>query len=86
VRIGEVIRRLTRSRARWNVTALALIAEQSHDPFRVLVACLPRPRRAANRHYMAKFSKTVGCGRALRRPRRPSHDCKPVVVDMAFTS
>jgi SAM-dependent methyltransferase len=38
----------------------------------VLVACLPRLRRAAaaNRHYMAKFSKTVGCGWALRRPRR----------------
>jgi len=35
---------------------------------------------------MAKFAKTVGCGWALRRPRRPSHDCKPVVIDMAFTS
>src|SRR5258708_1635528 len=51
----------------------------------VLIACLPRPRRA-NRHYIAKFSKTVSCGWALRRPRRPSHDSKPVVVDMACTS
>ena len=48
----------------------------------VLIACLPRLRRAANRHYMAKFSKTVGCGWALRRPRQPSHDNRPVVVDI----
>ena len=52
----------------------------------VLVACLPRPRRAANRHYMAKFSKDIGCDWALRRPRRPSHDSKTVVVDMACMS
>ena len=52
----------------------------------VLIACLPRLRRAANRHYMAKFSKAVGCGWALRRPRRPSCDSKPVVVDIACMS
>ena len=52
----------------------------------VLIACLPRLRRAANRHYMAKFSKTAGCDWALRRPRRLSHESRPVVVDIACTS
>lgn len=52
----------------------------------VLIACLPKLHRAANRHYMADFSKAVGCGWALRRPRRPSHDSKPAVVDIASTS
>jgi len=40
VDIAEVIRRLRRTRPRWNPTALALIAEQARDPFRVLVACI----------------------------------------------
>jgi endonuclease III len=35
-----VIARLRRTRPRWNATALALIAEQDQDPFRVLVACI----------------------------------------------
>jgi len=35
-----VIRRLRRTAPRWNTTALALIADQSGDPFRVLIACL----------------------------------------------
>jgi spermidine synthase len=49
----------------------------------VLIACIPRLRRAANRHYMAEFSKTTGRRWALRRPSRPSHDNEPVVVDIA---
>ncbi|WP_426440311.1 class I SAM-dependent methyltransferase [Bradyrhizobium genosp. P] len=52
----------------------------------VLIACLPRQRQAANRRYMAKFSQTVGCGWAPRRPRRPSHDSRAVVVDIACAS
>src|SRR5882757_5795736 len=52
----------------------------------VLIACLPGLRRAANRHYMAKFSKAVGCGWTLRRPRRPSRDSKSFVVDIACMS
>jgi endonuclease-3 len=40
VDIAGVIRRLRRTRSRWNPTALALIAEQDRDPFRVLVACI----------------------------------------------
>ena len=52
----------------------------------VLIACLPRLRRAANTRYVAKFSKSVGRGWTLRRPRRPSRDSKPVVVDIACTS
>jgi endonuclease III len=40
VDIAGVIRRLRRSQPRWNRTALALIAEQGRDPFRVLVACI----------------------------------------------
>ena len=35
-----MIARLRRTRPRWNATALALIAEQDQDPFRVLVACI----------------------------------------------
>jgi len=38
--IGAVIRRLARSRPRWAPTALAVVAEDSRDPFRVLVACI----------------------------------------------
>jgi endonuclease-3 len=37
---GRVIRRLRRTRPRWNPTALAEVAEQTRDPFRVLIACL----------------------------------------------
>lgn len=38
--IGAVIRRLERSRARWNPTALTVVAEGTRDPFRVLIACI----------------------------------------------
>ena len=34
----------------------------------VLVACLPKARRAANKRYMAEFSTTIGQLWALRRP------------------
>jgi endonuclease III len=40
VDIAAVIRRLKRTRRRWNPTALAVVAEESGDPFRVLVACI----------------------------------------------
>ena len=35
-----MIRRLQRTRRRWNPTALAAVAEASRDPFRVLIACI----------------------------------------------
>jgi len=35
-----VLRRLRRTAPRWNPTALAVIAEATRDPFRVLVACI----------------------------------------------
>jgi endonuclease-3 len=35
-----VIRRLRRTRERWNPTALAVVAAESGDPFRVLIACI----------------------------------------------
>ena len=38
--IGHTIRRLRREVPGWRVTALAEVAAQWHDPFRVLVACL----------------------------------------------
>jgi endonuclease-3 len=40
VSIGRVIARLRRAAPRWRPTALAVVAERSRDPFRVLVACL----------------------------------------------
>src|SRR5207247_1102543 len=40
VAIGEVIRRLRGTAPRWNPTALAVIADRSRDPFRVLIACI----------------------------------------------
>jgi endonuclease III len=40
VDIAEIIRRLRRTKPRWTRTALALIAEQARDPFRVLIACI----------------------------------------------
>lgn len=38
--IGHTIRRLRRAAPGWRITALAEVAAQWHDPFRVLVACL----------------------------------------------
>ncbi len=38
--IGHTIRRLRREAPAWRATALALVADQFHDPFRVLIACL----------------------------------------------
>jgi spermidine synthase len=49
----------------------------------VLVASLPKARGAANKRYMMEFSTTTGQLWALRRPRRPSHSRKPVVIDIA---
>jgi SAM-dependent methyltransferase len=49
----------------------------------VLLACLPKARRAANKRYIAEFSTTIGQLWALRRPRRPSHHSQPVVVEIA---
>jgi endonuclease-3 len=40
VAIDEVIRVLRRTRKRWNPTALTIVAVESGDPFRVLVACI----------------------------------------------
>jgi endonuclease-3 len=38
--IAEAVRRLRRTRLSWNPTALALLAEENGDPFRVLIACI----------------------------------------------
>ena len=38
MKIGHAIRRLRREAPSWKVTALAQVAAQWHDPFRVLVA------------------------------------------------
>jgi endonuclease-3 len=38
--IAEAIRRLRRTRPGWNPTALAVVSQESGDPFRVLVACI----------------------------------------------
>ncbi|HSE94212.1 MAG TPA: endonuclease III [Methylomirabilota bacterium] len=35
-----MIRRLERSRPRWAATALAVVAERTRDPYRVLIACI----------------------------------------------
>jgi endonuclease-3 len=40
VPIGAIIRRLEQSRPRWNPTALRVVADESRDPFRILIACL----------------------------------------------
>jgi endonuclease-3 len=40
VDIAAIIRRLRRTAPRWNPTALAMIADASRDPFRVLIACI----------------------------------------------
>src|SRR5713226_359465 len=52
----------------------------------VLIACLPKARRAANKRHMTEFSTTAGQLWALRRPRRPSHSSKPAVIDIACMS
>jgi endonuclease-3 len=40
VPIGTIIRRLTKTQPRWRRTALAVVADETGDPFRVLIACL----------------------------------------------
>ncbi|MGH7312183.1 MAG: endonuclease III domain-containing protein [Candidatus Rokuibacteriota bacterium] len=40
MRIGEIVRRLERTRSGWSPTALAVVAVGSRDPFRVLIACI----------------------------------------------
>ncbi|MGH7308942.1 MAG: endonuclease III domain-containing protein [Candidatus Rokuibacteriota bacterium] len=40
LRIGDVVRRLQHTRSAWNPTALAVVAAESRDPFRVLIACI----------------------------------------------
>ncbi len=35
-----MIRRLRRTAPRWNPTALAIVADRTRDPFRVLIACI----------------------------------------------
>jgi spermidine synthase len=49
----------------------------------VLLACMPKARRAASKRYMTEFSTTSGQLWTLRRPRRPSHNSKPVVIEAA---
>ncbi len=49
----------------------------------VLVACLPKLRRAANKRFMTELSTTTGQLWTLRRSRRPSHHSQPVVVKIA---
>jgi endonuclease-3 len=38
--ISQIVRTLQRTRSGWNPTSVAQIAEESRDPFRVLVSCL----------------------------------------------
>jgi len=40
VRIGTIIRRLMRTQPDWRRTALAVVADETSDPYRVLIACL----------------------------------------------
>lgn len=40
MKIGAVIGRLERTKPGWNPTALALVADRTRDPFRVLIACI----------------------------------------------
>jgi hypothetical protein len=49
----------------------------------VLISCLPKARRAANKRYMTELSTTTDQLWTLRRPRRPSHHSQPVVVEIA---
>jgi endonuclease-3 len=37
---GRVIRSLERTRPRWSPTALRVVADETQDPFRVLIACI----------------------------------------------
>jgi hypothetical protein len=52
----------------------------------LLLACMPKARHAANKRYMTEFSTTTGHLWTLRRPRRPSHNSKPVVIEIACAS
>ena len=39
-RLNQILRTLRRTSRLWNPTALSAVAQDSHDPFRVLVSCL----------------------------------------------
>jgi endonuclease-3 len=38
--INRIVRELVRTRGRWNPTAVQVVAEQSRDPFQILISCL----------------------------------------------
>src|SRR5574341_768079 len=38
--INRIVRTLTRTNRQWNPTAVAAVAQDSHDPFRILISCL----------------------------------------------
>jgi endonuclease-3 len=38
--INRIVRGLVRTRGRWNPTAVQVVAEQSRDPFQILISCL----------------------------------------------
>ena len=40
VPIGDIIRRLRRTAPAWNPTAITRIADEKHDPYRILIACI----------------------------------------------
>jgi hypothetical protein len=44
---------------------------------------MPKARHAANKRYMTEFSMTTGQLWTRRRPRRPPHNSKPVVIETA---
>src|SRR5574341_756659 len=38
--INRIVRTLTRTNRQWNPTAVGAVAQDSHDPFRILISCL----------------------------------------------
>jgi SAM-dependent methyltransferase len=49
----------------------------------VLLACLPKARRSESKRHITELSTTTGQLWTLRRPRRLSHESKPVVIEIA---
>ena len=82
MKIGHAIRRLRREAPSWKVTALAQVAAQWHDPFRVLIACLLslRTKDETTGPAAARLFALADTPEALRglRPRATERDIYPV--------
>jgi endonuclease-3 len=67
--IHRIIRTLRRTSRQWNPTAVSLVAQDSRDPFRVLISCLIslRTKDEVTAEASARLFRLAGAPRAMRK-------------------